>query len=104
MSRNHMNRRKGELTGARIDREWPYQVALPAEQVAGKNYVVAHDFCRDLSLCPRGHAGRREGIEYHGFCFANPAHADLFRDKFMGERFDPKDRGQGANWHLWRQK
>jgi hypothetical protein len=55
MSRNHMNRRKGELTGARIDREWPYQVALLAEQVAGKNYVVARDFCRDLSLCPRGH-------------------------------------------------
>jgi hypothetical protein len=104
MSRNHMNRRKGEHTGARIDREWPYQVALLAEQVAGKNYVVARDFCRDLSLCPRGHAVRREGIEYHVFCFANPVHADLFREKFMGERFDPKDRGQGANWHLWRQK
>jgi hypothetical protein len=30
-----MTRRKGELTGGRVDREWPYQVALPADQVGG---------------------------------------------------------------------
>jgi hypothetical protein len=99
-----MTRRKGELAGGRIDREWPHQVALPAEQVAGTNYVVTHEFCRDLSLCPRGHAVRQDGIDYCGFCFADSAHAELFREKFNGERFDPKDRGRGVSWRLWQKK
>jgi hypothetical protein len=69
-----MTRRKGELTGGRIDREWPYQVALLADQVAGKHYSVTRDFCRGLSLCPRGHTVLRENITYSVFCFADPAH------------------------------
>jgi hypothetical protein len=48
-----MTRRKGELTGSGIDKEWPYQVALPADRVIGENFRVAHEFCRGLSLCPR---------------------------------------------------
>ena len=48
-----MVRRKGELTRAGIDRGWPHQVALPASEVAGRNYPVLHEFCRGLSLCPR---------------------------------------------------
>lgn len=35
-----MTRRKGELSAARIDREWPHQVALPADQGIGENYKV----------------------------------------------------------------
>ena len=57
-----MTRRKGELTSNRIDREWPHQVALPADQVRGENYDITYDFCRGLSLCPRGHTVRREDI------------------------------------------
>jgi hypothetical protein len=97
-----MTRRKGELTANGIDRGWPYQVALEADKVAGRNYNFVHAFCRELSLTPRGHSVRRENIEYVVFCFADPAHADLFRKHFGGERFDPKDRGRGANWHQWR--
>ena len=37
-----MSRRKGELTSGRINREWPYQVALPADQLLGKNYDVTY--------------------------------------------------------------
>lgn len=96
-----MTRRKGELSGAGIDRGWPYQVALPAGQVTGANFNIVHDFCRNLSLCSRGHSVRRDDIEYVVFCFAEPAHAELFRAKFNGERFDPKDRGRGSNWHQW---
>jgi hypothetical protein len=99
-----MSRRKGELTGAVIDREWPHQVVLLADQVLGKNYTVVHDFCRDLSLCTRGHSVRREGIEYHVFCFADAAHAERFRERFGAERFDPKDRGRGNAWYVWRKK
>jgi hypothetical protein len=36
------------------------------------------------------------------FCFTDPAHAALFREKFGGEPFDPRDRGRGAAWARWR--
>jgi hypothetical protein len=35
------------------------------------------------------------------FCFAEAPDADLFRERFSGERFDPKERGRGAAWHRW---
>jgi hypothetical protein len=62
--------RKGELSGHAVDREWPHQVALRAEQVAGKQYDVVHEFCRELTVCPRGHAVRRGDADYVVFCFA----------------------------------
>jgi hypothetical protein len=96
-----VSRRKGELTANRVDREWPYQVALHADQVAGKNYSVTHDFCRDLSVCPRGHSVLRGNVTYIVFCFADAEHAELFRERFNGERFDPKKRGRGNKWFLW---
>ena len=55
-----MTSRKGELTPATIDREWPHQVALAADQVKGANNAVIHEFCRGLSLCPRNHTVQRE--------------------------------------------
>jgi hypothetical protein len=36
------------------------------------------------------------------FCFAEAAHADLFRQAFGGKRFDPKHRGRGNRWFEWR--
>ena len=83
-----MSRRKGELSANMIDREWPHQIALPADQLIGKNYHVIYEFCRRLSLCSRGHTVQRNSITYKVFCFADPSHADLFRERFGGERFD----------------
>jgi hypothetical protein len=60
----------------------------------GVNHKVTHDFCRDLSLCPRGHTFRRDDTDYVVFCFADAAHAQRFRERFSGERFEPKDRGR----------
>jgi hypothetical protein len=99
-----MTRRKGELSASKIDREWPYQVALPSDQVMGTNYGVTHEFCRGLSLCPRGHSVMWGNVTYSVFCFAEAKHADLFRERFNGERFDPKDRGRGNEWFLWQKK
>jgi hypothetical protein len=96
-----VTRRKGELTNTRIDREWPHQVVIAADQMDGKNDAIGREFCRDLSLCPRGYTVRREDIDYRVFCFADPAHADLFRERFGGEPFDPQDRGRGAAWIRW---
>jgi Tetratricopeptide repeat len=43
-----MTRRKGELTAAGVDRGWPHQVALPADQVTGANYNK-----RALTICEK---------------------------------------------------
>jgi hypothetical protein len=93
-----------ELTSGMTDRRWPHQVALRADQVSGENYKVTRDFCRDLSVAPRGHTVRRDGKDYIIFCLLDPIHADLFRERFGGERFDPKDRGRGSKWHEWRNR
>jgi hypothetical protein len=49
-----MSYRKGELTGRAVDRDYPHQVELPADLTTGRNNNVAQEFCRDLSLAPRG--------------------------------------------------
>ena len=59
-----MVNRKGELNKRAVDTGWPYQVALPADACTGGQYDVVHDFCRGLSLCPRGHYFRRDDVGY----------------------------------------
>jgi hypothetical protein len=49
-------RRKGELSKARIGRDWPHQIVLKANDVPARTARAMHAFCADLSLCPRGHA------------------------------------------------
>jgi hypothetical protein len=46
-----MSRRKGELTRAGIDRQWPHQVALKAP--LGERYPEMIAFCRERSAAPR---------------------------------------------------
>ena len=84
--------RKGELSKGTIDREWPNQVALRADVVAGRNFSALQEFCRPLSLCPRGHSFRRDSLDFVVFCFADRAHAEQFRDRFGGEFVDPRHR------------
>jgi hypothetical protein len=99
-----MVRRRGELSSRMIDRDWPHQVALRADSVKGRSSEIKDEFCRDLSLCPRGHCVRRDGVGYVVFCFSKPSHANLFREHFDGERFNPEDRGRGREWRLWRKR
>jgi hypothetical protein len=49
-------RRRGELFSAAIDQGWPHQVVLSARRCEGGGYNEIHEFCRDLTLCSRGHA------------------------------------------------
>ena len=93
--------RKGELSPAGIDRGWPYQVALPAHASRNGGYKVIHEFCKDLSLCPRGHSVFRDEW-FNIYCFAEREHAEKFIRRFAGEPFDPRDRGKGAKWAQWR--
>jgi len=45
---------------------------------------------------------RRDDVTYRVFCFVDAAHAERFRQRFGGEPFDPKDRGRGSAWFVWR--
>ena len=84
--------RKGELSKGTIDRDWPHQVALPAERCLGGHYVTIRLFCEGLSLCTRGHSFRRNDIDMNVFCFAQRTHAEQFCDRFGGEFIQPASR------------
>ena len=91
-----MIRHKGELSPAGIDRGRPHQVALRAIACEGGGYKAIHDFCKDLSLCPRGHSVIYEGAWFHVYCFAEANDAEQFMRRFDGEKFDLKQRGKEA--------
>lgn len=93
-----MGRRKGELSKARLDREWPHQVMLPANRCSGEWYPLMHAFCLHLSLAPRHHSLVRNDEWHLVFCFAVKEHAEIFRERFSGEHFDPATRGRGRDW------
>ena len=91
-----MVRRKGELSKARIDSDWPYQIALPIEAAGGRNTIIIQRFCHDLSICPRH---KRYLIDSHEFivhCFATRADAEFFQTYFGGEFVEPGERTKRA--------
>jgi hypothetical protein len=97
-----MSNRKGELSHAAVDREWPHQVALPAGFVTGSKHEIIERIKADLGGCSRGHSVRHNDTSYVVFCFADSSKANIFRELFHGEPFDPKDRGRGSRWWEWR--
>lgn len=94
--------RKGELSPSGVDRGWPHQVAVPATVSLGNGYNIVRDFCKDLSLCRRGHTVVHEGEYWNVYCFAKLEDAGKFRERFGGEKFDPAKRGKGRNWAEWK--
>ena len=99
-----MGRRKGEITSAAIDRDFPFQVALAADQVSGKSFELIQIACVALSCAPRNHSVRRDDRQYIVFCFATEIDAHGFKTMFGGEDFNPKERGCGRFWFQWRSK
>jgi hypothetical protein len=95
-------RRKDELSPAGVDKGWPHQVALLADKCTGANTAIIHEFCKDLSLCPRGQSVMWEDEWYKVFCFAEPVHAERFMARFGGEPFDQRQRGKGVHWARWK--
>jgi hypothetical protein len=92
--------RKGELSSTMLDRQYPYQVALPTETVQAQ-YFAIHQIGDNLGKAPRGHSVRHADKSYAVYCFADQASADQFREHFNGEPFDPADRGRGRRWYDW---
>jgi hypothetical protein len=97
-----MVRRKGEMSSALIDREYPHQVIFPARCYSGTNCRTIHAFCVGLSLAPRGHAVIKNDERHHVFCFSLREDAEKLMGRFGGEWFDPQTRGRGAKWQLLR--
>jgi len=91
-------RRKGELSPSRIDREWPHQIMLPAEECLGQQYSIIAEFCAELSLCPRGHSLVVSDRWQCVSCFAEKADAEKFQARFGGVWFDPAQRGRSNGW------
>jgi hypothetical protein len=56
-----MGCRKGELSPGAIDREWPHQISLLADDCTGANYYTVNLFADALSICTRGHSYFHEG-------------------------------------------
>lgn len=90
--------RKGELQLSTVDRKWPHHVVLPAAACSRQNYHPVQDFCREqsLSLWGRGHTPRRNPDWFYVFCFADPTHAAIFKERFGGEAIEPTLRARRA--------
>jgi hypothetical protein len=69
-------RRKGELSATRIDRDWPHQMVLKANDCLGQNDTIMRAFCEGLSLSPRGHSYVENGEWMRVWCFAEKADAE----------------------------
>jgi len=94
--------RKGELSPTMVDRDWPHQVALPAHLSLNRGHEMIREFCKDLSLCSRGHSVFHDDQWFNVYCFSDRADAEKFLQRFGGEKFDPTQRGRGSNWPRWK--
>jgi hypothetical protein len=90
-----MTRRKGEYGKSRLDREFPYQVIVPAGRCTDASGAIVESLCGNLAMGPRHHSLFHQDRWHLVYCFADAAHADLFREKFGGETFHPGARGHG---------
>ena len=88
--------RKGELSPASIDRGWPHQVVLPASACEQGGYKEIHEFCKNLSICSRGHSVFHEDRWFNVYCFAEASDAENFMKQFGGERSIRANEGKEA--------
>jgi hypothetical protein len=95
---------------AKIDRDWPHQVALAQDLCCDRNYDLIRTFCNDHRFDYQTRQvqaiwtdRRYQDMRLH--CFTDRASAELFQAHFGGEFFDPKrDREGGAARGPWRRE
>ena len=104
-----MSRRHSRTTPspARIDREYPHQVALLDDLCVAGNYDLIRTFCGELGVAWYTRhvkviwpCGKQEDFRAH--CFADPDAAAAFRARFGGAVFEPRqDREGGGARGAW---
>jgi hypothetical protein len=80
-----MTRARGQPSHRAIDREYPFQVAVPAEKVGGKNLALVAIFHAQIDQPQRARSVYEDDCWYDVYCFADPQHARLFQSMFGGE-------------------
>ncbi|WP_157173626.1 hypothetical protein [Pseudaminobacter salicylatoxidans] len=91
---------------ARIDREWPHQIALPDDMCCDHNFTLIAAFCRDNALSFQTRRvqavwpnKRYQDMRLH--CFAKREDAELFQSHFGGEFFNPNSDREGGRRGWW---
>jgi hypothetical protein len=80
-----MTRAKGQLSRALLNREYPHQVLVPAENVGGKTIDKVADFHVKLGIPTKSRSIRKGDAWYALYCFADREHVKLFQAIFGGE-------------------
>jgi hypothetical protein len=97
--------RKGELSKATINREFPFQVALRAvgdrEQYLRHNRIEAAEKEHGWRVSPRGFTLFYGDAWWYVHCFADKADAEMFVALFGGVWTGPSERRGGRNWAHW---
>jgi hypothetical protein len=84
-----MTQRTGRIGRSQFDRDWPYHVALPAEVVRGSaNCTAMYRLARGLGGALPPYYLERDGRDFRVFCFARPEDAQVFAQRFGGERIE----------------
>jgi hypothetical protein len=76
-----MTRARGQLSRALLNREYPHQVLVRAENVGGK----VSDFHVKLGIPTKTRSIRKDDAWYSLHCFADRQHAKLFQAIFGGD-------------------
>jgi hypothetical protein len=83
---SRMTRARGGITRTLLDRNYPHQVALPAEALRGAEHnMPIYQLSKELAGEPLRYRMIRDGRELIVFCFARPEDAQTFAGRFGGE-------------------
>jgi hypothetical protein len=83
-----MTRTRGQRSRTAINREFPYQVVLPENSVAGRELDRVIGFHDKLSLPIKSRSAFQNDQWYAIYCFADKEHALAFRLAFGGKLLD----------------
>jgi hypothetical protein len=80
-----MTRARGQPPRTLLDRKYPHQILVLAENVHGKTLDKVSDFHAKLGITRKSRSERKDDACYSLYCFADREHAKLFQAMFGGE-------------------